>query len=141
MGPKRRTLGGLREEQLGLTRRSPEVYESPFEFYQKEQKQRKKERNKEKSKQKICKFKQFFIPLHSLLRDKANGDPLAQLVEHNTFNVGVLGSSPKRITKHTFKQFNKEDFTSVKSSFYCKNGNKNKTNEKVIMAHPINLGD
>ena len=26
-------------------------------------------------------------------------DPLAQLVEHNTFNVGVLGSSPKRITK------------------------------------------
>ena len=25
-------------------------------------------------------------------------DPLAQLVEHNTFNVGVLGSSPKRIT-------------------------------------------
>ena len=22
-----------------------------------------------------------------------------QLVEHNTFNVGVLGSSPKRITK------------------------------------------
>ena len=29
---------------------------------------------------------------------KAIGDPLAQLVEHNTFNVGVLGSSPKRIT-------------------------------------------
>ena len=26
-------------------------------------------------------------------------DPLAQQVEHNTFNVGVLGSSPKRITK------------------------------------------
>ena len=26
-------------------------------------------------------------------------DPLAQLVEHNTFNVGVLGSSPKRITE------------------------------------------
>ena len=26
-------------------------------------------------------------------------DPLAQLVEHNTFNVGVLGSSPKRITQ------------------------------------------
>ena len=28
-----------------------------------------------------------------------NDDSLAQLVEHNTFNVGVLGSSPKRITK------------------------------------------
>ena len=27
-------------------------------------------------------------------------DPLAQQVEHNTFNVGVLGSSPKRITKN-----------------------------------------
>ena len=26
-------------------------------------------------------------------------DSLAQQVEHNTFNVGVLGSSPKRITK------------------------------------------
>ena len=28
-----------------------------------------------------------------------SGDSLAQLVEHNTFNVGVLGSSPRRITK------------------------------------------
>ena len=28
----------------------------------------------------------------------AQNDPLAQQVEHNTFNVGVLGSSPKRIT-------------------------------------------
>ena len=26
-------------------------------------------------------------------------DSLAQLVEHNTLNVGVLGSSPKRITE------------------------------------------
>ena len=26
-------------------------------------------------------------------------DSLAQLVEHNTFNVGVLGSSPRRITE------------------------------------------
>ena len=29
-------------------------------------------------------------------------DPLAQSVEHNTFNVGVLGSSPKRITLFLF---------------------------------------
>ena len=33
-------------------------------------------------------------------------DSIAQLVEHNTFNVGVLGSSPSRVTyfiktKHT----------------------------------------
>ena len=37
------------------------------------------------------------------------GDSLAQLVEHNTFNVGVLGSSPKRITlkksQETIDQF------------------------------------
>ena len=26
-------------------------------------------------------------------------DSLAQLVEHNTFNVGVLGSSPRRVTR------------------------------------------
>ncbi len=26
-------------------------------------------------------------------------DSLAQLVEHNTFNVGVSGSSPERITE------------------------------------------
>ena len=32
-----------------------------------------------------------------------NGDPLAQSVEHHTFNVGVLGSNPKRITKDGFK--------------------------------------
>jgi hypothetical protein len=74
----------------------------------------KKERKNKKSKQKICTFKHFFIPLHSLLRDKANGDPLAQLVEHNTFNVGVLGSSPKRITSEQNKV--KEDSTSVVSS-------------------------
>ena len=27
------------------------------------------------------------------------GDSLAQQVEHHTFNVGVLGSSPRRVTK------------------------------------------
>ena len=30
-------------------------------------------------------------------------DSLAQLVEHNTFNVGVVGSSPTRITNKTLK--------------------------------------
>ncbi len=29
----------------------------------------------------------------------SHDDSLAQQVEHNTFNVGVLGSSPRRITK------------------------------------------
>ena len=59
------------------------------------------------------------------LRNKQYGDPLAQLVEHNTFNVGVLGSSPKRITRipaesqGTFltKLKQEEVFTVVKSSF------------------------
>ena len=32
-------------------------------------------------------------------------DPLAQLVEHNTFNVGVLGSNPKRITETIIRGF------------------------------------
>ena len=31
-------------------------------------------------------------------------DSLAQQVEHNTFNVGVLGSSPKRITRRNKNQ-------------------------------------
>ena len=31
-------------------------------------------------------------------------DPLAQSVEHNTFNVGVLGSNPKRITRTTLRE-------------------------------------
>ena len=38
-------------------------------------------------------FQKKAVPLHRFY-----GDSLAQLVEHNTFNVGVLGSSPKRIT-------------------------------------------
>ena len=36
-------------------------------------------------------------------------DSLAQLVEHNTFNVGVLGSSPKRITKRKAKRRQQKD--------------------------------
>jgi hypothetical protein len=35
------------------------------------------------------------------LRRRSVEDPVAQLVEHNTFNVGVLGSSPSGITTKT----------------------------------------
>ena len=35
----------------------------------------------------------------NLSKIKGYFDSVAQLVEHNTFNVGVLGSSPSRITK------------------------------------------
>ena len=34
----------------------------------------------------------------SSVKQNIKVDPLAQSVEHNTFNVGVLGSNPKRIT-------------------------------------------
>ena len=37
--------------------------------------------------------------MHSHYKSNAQDDSLAQLVEHNTFNVGVLGSSPRRITE------------------------------------------
>ena len=47
----------------------------------------------------------FFISLiinlfkETFERKTIRFDSLAQQVEHNTFNVGVLGSSPKRITE------------------------------------------
>ena len=37
--------------------------------------------------------------LCSLFFAQSEIDPVAQLVEHNTFNVGVLGSSPSGITR------------------------------------------
>ena len=41
--------------------------------------------------------------MHSHYKSNAQDDSLAQLVEHNTFNVGVLGSSPRRITENKRK--------------------------------------
>ena len=41
----------------------------------------------------------FFTTFAARFRYNGLKDLLAQLVEHNTFNVGVLGSSPKQITK------------------------------------------
>lgn len=35
-----------------------------------------------------------------LTADNAVEDSVAQLVEHNTFNVGVLGSSPSGVTRN-----------------------------------------
>ncbi len=35
----------------------------------------------------------------TVIENDTTDDSLAQQVEHNTFNVGVLGSSPRRITK------------------------------------------
>ena len=48
-------------------------------------------------------IKKILLPLHPHYRSNAQDDSLAQLVEHNTFNVGVLGSSPSWITKTSKK--------------------------------------
>ena len=40
---------------------------------------------------------QILLYLHHFNQKRLN-DSVAQLVEHNTFNVGVLGSSPSGIT-------------------------------------------
>ena len=42
----------------------------------------------------------------TLFQKASRLDSLAQLVEHNTFNVGVLGSSPRRITEKRRGYFN-----------------------------------
>lgn len=49
----------------------------------------------------FCTFAPRFAPRGLLLLATSSdeGEPLAQLVEHNTFNVGVMGSSPMRLTK------------------------------------------
>gem|GEM_PF-5393833 len=50
------------------------------------------------------------LSLHSLFRSKHRSDSLAQLVEHNTFNVGVLGSNPRRITEVKVKPLKTKQF-------------------------------
>jgi hypothetical protein len=40
--------------------------------------------------------------LHHFKRKRLKYDSVAQLVEHNTFNVGVLGSNPSGITKNEY---------------------------------------
>ena len=42
----------------------------------------------------------FALPKNRLYLFLLVEDSVAQLVEHDTFNVGVLGSSPSGITKH-----------------------------------------
>ena len=49
----------------------------------------------------FCRFKisYYLCTRNREMTDAARIDSLAQQVEHNTFNVGVLGSSPRRITQ------------------------------------------
>ena len=63
----------------------------------------------------VCTIKNFWrvnrevLFLHSVKKTEKPAragffsDLVAQLVEHNTFNVGVLGSSPSGITYNTLK--------------------------------------
>ena len=50
-------------------------------------------------------------------RSERNDDSVAQPVEHNTFNVGVLGSNPSWITKKKPKGVNKK--TSPAKLIFC----------------------
>ena len=65
---------------------------------------------------KIWSIQKKAVPLQPEMRYErfllisVNADSLAQLVEHNTFNVGVVGSSPTRITRI-------EGFSSQKAGF------------------------
>ena len=49
--------------------------------------------------QKTCGCRKNTLPLHSQSGIESIDDSVAQQVEHNTFNVGVLGSNPRRITE------------------------------------------
>ncbi len=51
-------------------------------------------------------MQQIFVDLkkNSTFAVPKRDDSLAQQVEHNTFNVGVLGSSPRRITGKAAEQ-------------------------------------
>ena len=46
-------------------------------------------------------------------------DSVAQLVEHNTFNVGVLGSSPSGITQNHYPQRDSRNAVSLFLSIRC----------------------
>ena len=57
---------------------------------------------------------------------KIKHDSLAQLVEHNTFNVGVLGSSPRRITNKSLKTRKIAENQAFSAIFILPIGDKNR---------------
>ena len=59
--------------------------------------------------QKTCGYRKNTLPLHSQSGIESIDDSVAQQVEHNTFNVGVLGSSPSWITKRKAKRRQQKD--------------------------------
>ncbi len=63
-------------------------------------------------------------------------DSLAQLVEHNTFNVGVLGSSPRRITNKTSQIANQQQF----GLFLFSKSSANCLQNQKLRQHSVNAG-
>ena len=63
----------------------------------------------------FCKFQKSIYLCTRLTAIRS--DSLAQQVEHNTFNVGVLGSSPKRITQTKSKTMKTADNQSLSAVF------------------------
>ena len=85
-------------------------------------------------------IKKILLPLHPHYRSNAQDDSLAQLVEHNTFNVGVLGSSPRRITENKRKIKQIPDNQTL-SGIYFFWQVAEKSRFKHIMAQSETLGD
>ena len=73
--------------------------------------------------QKTCGCRKNTLPLHSQSGIESIDDSVAQQVEHNTFNVGVLGSNPSWITKRKAKRRQQKDksykINILWDFFYC----------------------
>ena len=72
--------------------------------------------------QKTCGCRKNTLPLHSQSGIESIDDSVAQQVEHNTFNVGVLGSSPSWITKRKAKRRQQKDKSykiNILWDFFC----------------------
>ncbi len=57
--------------------------------------------------------------LYGIKNDSVSNDPVAQLVEHLTFNQVVAGSNPARITTLRFLSFYLRCFSSLNLLYFC----------------------
>ena len=75
---------------------------------------------------KACKYKKVttFAPaIREITDTQIRIDSLAQQVEHNTFNVGVLGSSPGGSTQTKNKTMKTADNQSLSAVFFIHTAN------------------
>ena len=72
-------------------------------------------------------------------------DLLAQLVEHNTFNVGVAGSSPAGVTNKNLINMEEKEITVEFKESYMPHSVKrtcvNMTKEQIIKQYDLNSSD